>query len=89
MKAIFELAACGGKARPSGERRGRRLGLRAPSEHREERDSDQRDEGHDRHVPAPPPQPTLPRLLDQRLDKGVELPMCDGIARDGVVEVER
>ena len=24
-----------------------------------------------------------PRLLDQRLDKGVELPMCDGIAGTG------
>ena len=64
---------CGGKARPCGERRGRRLGLRAASEEREERDSDERDEGHDCRVPASSPLRALPRLLDQRLDEGVEL----------------
>ena len=54
--------------------------LRAPSEEGEERDPDERDEDRDCAAPTASPPPTLPRLLDQRLDKGVELPMCDGIA---------
>ena len=72
---------CGGKARPYGERRGRCLGLRAATQESEDRYSDERHERHDCGVPAPSPLPPLPRLLDQRLDKGVELPMRDGIAR--------
>ena len=58
---------------------GRRLGLRAPSEHREERGSDERDEGHNCRVPASATLRALPCLLDQCLDEGLELPMRDGI----------
>ena len=64
---------CGGKARPCGECRGSSLGLRAPSEQREERDSDERDEGHDCPVAASATLRALPRFLDQRLDEGLEL----------------
>ena len=62
------------------ERRGRVLRLRAPSQEGEERDPDERDEDRDCAAPTASPPPTLPRLLDQRLDKGVELLMGDGIA---------
>ena len=39
--------------------------------------SDQQD---GRPIPPPSATRTLPRFLDQRLDEGIELPMCDGIA---------
>ena len=60
---------------------GARLGLRTPSDEREQRDSDQRDEGHDCPVSASATLRALPRFLDQRLDEGLELPVRDGIAR--------
>ena len=53
---------------------------RAPPEHRDERASDEHDEGHDRRVPASSALCALPRFLDQRLDEGLELLMRDGIA---------
>src|SRR5580765_3843403 len=67
----FRLRACG--ARPSGERGRRRLGLRAPVDYCSEHDRNQRDERHD--CPVPPMATTLlsPRLLDQRLDEGLDL----------------
>ena len=80
-----ELRACrsGGKARPHGERRGSSLRLCCALEDREERDPDQRHERRDRRVDAPPAPRALPRLLDQRLDEGLELLAVDGITRAG------
>ena len=78
-----ELRACrsGGKADPCGERRGSSLRLCAAVEDREDRDSDERHQRRDRPVDAPPAPGALPRLLDQRLDEGLELLAVDGIAR--------
>ena len=72
-KAIFDWPVAAEKGRASGERRGRRLGLRAPSEQREERATDERDEGHDRRASASATALLSPRLLDQRLDEGFDL----------------
>ncbi len=78
-----ELRACrsGGKAGPCGERGGSILGLCAALEDREDRDSDERHQRRDGPVDAPPAPGALSRLLDQRLDQGLELLAVDGIAR--------
>ena len=81
MKAIFELAAAAGRLDRAESAGDAVWDCALRPEEREDRDSDERHERHDCGVPAPSPLRPLPRLLDQRLDKGVELPMRDGIAR--------
>jgi hypothetical protein len=78
-----------GRVQPRRDRGGRSLGLRAASEHRDERDSDERDEGHDCRVLASATPRALPRFLDQRLDKSLELPRRDGIVWSAVGEAGR
>ena len=80
MKAIFEFAAAATRLDRAESAGDSSLGLRAPSDHREERDSDERDEGHDCRVPASAALRALSGFLDQCLDEGVELPVRDGIA---------
>ena len=57
--------------------------MRAPPEDGEQRDSDQRDESHDRRVPSPAALRTLPRLLNQRLDQRLQLVAADRVALIG------
>jgi hypothetical protein len=45
-----------------------------------DRDRDQRDTGHHGRVDPPPPSRALPRLLDQRLDKRLQLLAAGRIA---------
>jgi hypothetical protein len=52
--------------------------LCAAFEDGEKRDSDQRDEGHDCRVPAPATLGAFSGVLDERVDEGLELPVCDG-----------
>jgi hypothetical protein len=79
VKAIFEFAAAPRLDRAeSAEDASCDCALRP---RRAKSYSDERHERHDCGVPAPSALPPLPRLLDQRLDEGVELPVRDGIAR--------
>ena len=81
MKASFELVVPAGRPTRAASRRRSSLRLCAALEDREHRDSDERQERRGRPVDAPPAPGALPRLLDQRLDEGLELLAVDGIAR--------
>ena len=81
MKAILERRRCGGNARSAANAGDAVSGLRRALEGREDRDPDQRHERHERRVDAPPTPGALSRLLDQRLDEGLDLLAIDGIAR--------
>ena len=83
MKASFDLVVPAARLDRADERRGSTLRLCAALEDREDRDSDERHQRRGSPVDAPPAPGALPRLLDQRLDEGLELLAVDGIARAG------
>ena len=81
MKAIFELAAPAGRLDRAASAGDAVWDCAVRSRTAKTRDSDERHERHDSRVPAPAAPRALPRLLDQRLDEGLELLAVDGIAR--------